>query len=201
MPREYPIFAESLQPIEGPLERCRTTERVTFSFTMITSSFRTCNGPFAASGHMVQNPPCWRASCPLGHPEQSDFIKTNLHFLCFGPVPVRSLLSSMADFVPCDRQLQRAHSRVKNLTLKLLDTCFIRISYYSGQSQPRRKQHNEPDSEFKANTCKPLLSAGKHVQCEQVTICFHSEGCLHGGRKILALGRSKKAEQLFVCFT
>ena len=42
------------------------------------------NGPFAASGHMVQNPPYWRASCPLGHPEQSDFIKTNLHFLCFG---------------------------------------------------------------------------------------------------------------------
>ena len=28
------------------------------------------NGPFAASGHMVQNPPCWRASCPLGHPEK-----------------------------------------------------------------------------------------------------------------------------------
>ena len=24
-------------------------------------------------------------------------------------VPVRSLLSSMANFVPCDRQLQRAH--------------------------------------------------------------------------------------------
>ena len=43
-----------------------------------------CNGSFAASGHMVQNPPCWRASCPLGHPKQSDFIKTNLHFLCFG---------------------------------------------------------------------------------------------------------------------
>ena len=41
------------------------------------------NGPFAASGHMVQNSPCWRASCTLGHPEQSDFIKTNLHFLCF----------------------------------------------------------------------------------------------------------------------
>ena len=45
---------------------------------------RAFNGPFAASGHMVQNPPCWRASCPLGHPEQSDFIKTNLHFLCCG---------------------------------------------------------------------------------------------------------------------
>ena len=27
--------------------------------------------------------------------------------------PVRSLLSSMVDFVPCDRQLQRAHSRTK----------------------------------------------------------------------------------------
>ena len=48
-----------------------------------TSGFA-ADGPFAASGHMVQNPPCWRASCPLGHPEQSDFIKTNLHFLCFG---------------------------------------------------------------------------------------------------------------------
>ena len=45
--------------------------------------FAPANGPFAASGHMVQNPPCWKASCPLGHPQQSDFIKTNLHFLCF----------------------------------------------------------------------------------------------------------------------
>ena len=26
-------------------------------------------------------------------------------------------------------------------------------------------------------------------------------GCLHGGRKILAQGRSDKAEKLFVCFT
>ena len=48
------------------------------------SNISSSNGPFAASGHMVQNPPCWRASCPLGHPEQSDFIKTNLHFLCCG---------------------------------------------------------------------------------------------------------------------
>ena len=48
------------------------------------SLFSFSNGPFAAGGHMVQNSPCWRASCPLEHPEQSDFIKTNLHFLCFG---------------------------------------------------------------------------------------------------------------------
>ena len=26
-------------------------------------------------------------------------------------------------------------------------------------------------------------------------------GCLHGGRKIIGLGRSKKAEKRFVCFT
>ena len=26
-------------------------------------------------------------------------------------------------------------------------------------------------------------------------------GCLHGGRKIIALGRPEKAERLFVCFT
>ena len=26
-------------------------------------------------------------------------------------------------------------------------------------------------------------------------------GCLHGGIKILALGRSEKAEKFFVCFT
>ena len=45
---------------------------------------RNIDGPFAASGHMVQNPPCWRASCPLGHPEQREVIKPNLHFLCFG---------------------------------------------------------------------------------------------------------------------
>ena len=29
------------------------------------------NGPFAANGHMVQNPPCWSASYALGHPKQN----------------------------------------------------------------------------------------------------------------------------------
>ena len=50
------------------------------------------NGPFAASGHMVQNPSCWRASYALGHPKQR-----KCKF-----VLIKSL-SSMADFVPCDR--------------------------------------------------------------------------------------------------
>ena len=28
------------------------------------------NGPFAANGHLVQNPPCWNATYALGHPKQ-----------------------------------------------------------------------------------------------------------------------------------
>ena len=37
------------------------------------------NGPFAASGHMVQNPPCWRASCPLGQQQQQQQQSLLLH--------------------------------------------------------------------------------------------------------------------------
>ena len=38
---------------------------------MITERRSRINGPFAANGHMVQNPPCWRASYALGHAKQS----------------------------------------------------------------------------------------------------------------------------------
>ena len=31
------------------------------------------NGPFAAYCHVVQNPPCWRATYVLGHPKQRKF--------------------------------------------------------------------------------------------------------------------------------
>ena len=48
---------------------------------------------------------CWRASCPLGHPKQSDFIKINLNFLCFGCRSGQLALQH----VPCDRLLQKAH--------------------------------------------------------------------------------------------
>ena len=42
---------------------------------------REINGTFAASGsHGI----CWRASSPLGHPKQSDLIKMNFNFVCFG---------------------------------------------------------------------------------------------------------------------
>ena len=62
------------------------------------------NGPFAANGHMVQNPPCWGASYALGHPKQRDYIQSHLNFLCFGSGPnVQLELSSKVDFVSCHR--------------------------------------------------------------------------------------------------
>ena len=76
--------------------RCRSTAQCLVVY----------NRPFAVYDHMVQNPPCWRANRPLGHPKQK-----NIKLSCFVlDVPVGGLLSSMADFVPCDRKLQRAHS-------------------------------------------------------------------------------------------
>ena len=67
------------------------------------------NGPFAAGDHIVQKPPHWRANCALGHIKQRKF-----KFGCFVlDVPVRNLLSSMAVFVPCDHQLQRAHLKYR----------------------------------------------------------------------------------------
>ena len=41
-------------------------------------------GPFAASGHMVQNAPCWRASYELGHPQQRKCKFVLMKSLCSG---------------------------------------------------------------------------------------------------------------------
>ena len=43
------------------------------------------NGPFnvAANGHMVQTPPCWRASYTRGHPKQQKFKFDWMKSLCF----------------------------------------------------------------------------------------------------------------------
>ena len=41
-------------------------------------------GPFAANGHMVQNPPYWRESNALGHPKQRTFKFYWMKSLCFG---------------------------------------------------------------------------------------------------------------------
>ena len=42
------------------------------------------NGPFAAGSHMVQNPPCWRASYALGHPKQRKCKFVLMKSLCSG---------------------------------------------------------------------------------------------------------------------
>ena len=46
--------------------------------------FSMVDGPFVANGHMVQNPPCWRASYALGHPKQRKFKFDWMKLLCFG---------------------------------------------------------------------------------------------------------------------
>ena len=56
------------------------------------------NGPFAANGHIVQNPPCWSTSYTLGHSKQRKFKFDWIKSL-FLDAPVRNLLSSMADDV------------------------------------------------------------------------------------------------------
>ena len=71
--------------------------------------------PFAVYDHMVQKPPCWRANYPLGHPKQK-----NIKLSCFVLyVPVGSLLSSMAIFVPCDRKLRRAYCILLHIVLSV----------------------------------------------------------------------------------
>ena len=45
---------------------------------------KSLNGLFAANGHVVQNPPCWRASYALGHPKQRKFKFDWMKSLCFG---------------------------------------------------------------------------------------------------------------------
>ena len=66
------------------------------------------NGPFAANGHMIQNPPCWRTSYALDIQNKENSRLCRLSRLVLD-VTVRNLLSSMADSVPCDHWLQRAH--------------------------------------------------------------------------------------------
>ena len=56
----------------------------TVSFFVHETTEEQRNGPFAASGHMVQNPPCWRASYPLGHPKQRKCKFGLMKSLCFG---------------------------------------------------------------------------------------------------------------------
>ena len=73
--------------------------------------------PFATNDHMVQNPPYWRASSLLflhwdvktyrPQPVKLDWPL----FLCPSAGIIMSLPSSMTDFVPFDRLLQKACCR------------------------------------------------------------------------------------------
>ena len=60
------------------------------------------NRPFATNDHMVQSPPYWRARSLL-FPHWD--VKTKRP----SPIIIMSLPSSMADFVLCDRLLQKAY--------------------------------------------------------------------------------------------
>jgi len=59
---------------------------------------------------MVQNPPCWKASCALEQKKkQTKKFKLDwLESLCFEGCH-NHLSSSMVDFIPCDRLLQKAN--------------------------------------------------------------------------------------------
>ena len=79
-----------------------------------------CNRPFATSDHMVQNPPCWRASSllfPRWDIKTKRLQPVKLDWPLFlSPTAgiIMSLPSSMADFVPCDRLLQKAYCWLLN---------------------------------------------------------------------------------------
>ena len=65
-------FNQGLRFVHNPTKS--TKRRPLQNRLKITSkwleNFLWANGPFAASGHVVQNPPCWRASHAPGHPKQ-----------------------------------------------------------------------------------------------------------------------------------
>ena len=67
------------------------------------------NRPFATSDHVVQNPPCWRASSLLFphwdiKTKRAELVKVEVPlFGCPSAGIIISFPSSMADFVPRDR--------------------------------------------------------------------------------------------------
>ena len=76
------------------------------------------NRPFATKDHIVQNLPCWRASSLLFpyldiKTRRPEPVKLDLPlFWCPSAWVITSLPSSMADFVPCDRLLQKAYHMI-----------------------------------------------------------------------------------------
>ena len=78
-------------------------------YIKVFSLYQLANRPFAANDHVVQNPPCWRASSLLfphwdikTKASQASLVQVSL-FYCPSAGIIMSLPSSMADFVPRDR--------------------------------------------------------------------------------------------------
>ena len=62
-------------------ERHAWVSRSSLFFSRHIHCSRACH---AGSGHMVQNPPCWRASNALGHPKQRKCKFVLMKSLCSG---------------------------------------------------------------------------------------------------------------------
>ena len=94
--------------INRKLLTCASVSKKTFLSSVSVSQ----NRPFATNDHMVQNPPCWKASSLLFvhwdiKTKRPEPVKLDLPlFWCPSAGIIMSLPSSMADFVPCDRLLQ-----------------------------------------------------------------------------------------------
>ena len=103
------IMEKKDMPVEN--NRSNFSEHGSFIWLIVCSTTRVNNaddGHFAWSCQMVQNLPCWMASYTLGHPKQREVMLGWWKSLCFGGCCIL-LPSSMADFVPCDGIMQKAH--------------------------------------------------------------------------------------------
>ena len=86
-----------------------------------------CNRPLARSGHMVQNHTCWGASCAVGLPKQRQVQVDWYKLHCFGSLIVQ-LLTSMCDFVPCDRIVQMDYYLCKSMPVQELSARSMTLS-------------------------------------------------------------------------
>ena len=67
---------------------------------------------------MVQNPPCWRASCALGHPKQRKCKFVLMKSLCSGCPSGQLALQHGGFCTMSDRKLQRAHWNLEMLAFE-----------------------------------------------------------------------------------
>ena len=105
------------------------------------------NGPFAACGHMVQNRHAGEQ--PVHWDIQNKATSSSQIYIFFVlDVPVRSLLSSMVDFVPCNCLLQRAHFQLLYLyvVLPIIQEPATSLSYLPTPQKPDTGPNTVTDS-------------------------------------------------------